>query len=284
MATVSGKLILPLMATTLVPVFINGCSSLMPAMQQESHRGVDKSPVETIAAVEKSQRELVRFDAAPLPRQAYSPSGEKLPYIQHPNPYTADVTTVPADARSTFVVASYLLRDGKLKDARTQFKKLTEKYPTLSGPWVKLAAIAEKREKYDEAANYYEKAIDVNENNVNAYIALGLLQRRQGQFTDAQNTYIKALNVWNDFPEAHLDLAILYDLYLNEPEAAQKHYEAYYFLTSERDEKVHKWLVEVRRRTGIEHSFIDIPPKETVEVPVEKPKNPSVATAAGTPG
>lgn len=272
------------MATTLVPVIINGCSSLMPAMQQGSDRGVVKSPVEINAAVEKSQRELVRFDAAPLPRQAYSPAGEKLPYIQQPNPYTADVTTVPADARSTFVVASYLLRDGNLKDARTQFKKLTEKYPTLSGPWVKLAAIAEKSEKYDEAVNYYEKAISANENNVNAYIALGLLQRRQGHFSDAQNTYIKALNVWNDFPEAHLDLAILYDLYLNEPEAAQKHYEAYCFLTSERDEKVHKWLVEVRRRTGIEHSFIDIPPKETVEVPVEKLNNPDVATAVGTPG
>jgi len=284
MATVSGKLILSLTVTTLVPVLINGCSSLMPAMQQGSDRGIVKAPVEINTAVKKSQRELARFDAAPLPRQAYNSTGEKLPYIQQPNPYITEASTIPPGARSTFVVASGLLRDGDLKGARTQFKKLTEKYQKLSGPWVKLGAIAEKREKYDEAANYYEKAIDVNENNVNAYIALGLLQRRQGQFTDAQNTYIKALNVWNDFPEAHLDLAILYDLYLNEPEAAQKHYEAYYFLTSERDEKVHKWLVEVRRRTGIEHSFIDIPPKETVEVPVEKADKPSVATAAGTPG
>lgn len=284
MATVSGKFILSLTATTLVPVLIIGCGPLMPAKQQGSSQGTGKAPVELNVAVDKSKRELVRFDSAPLPRLAYNQAGEKLPYIQQPNPYVTETTTIPADARSTFVVASYLLRDGNLKDARTQFKKLTEKYPTLSGPWFKLGAIAEKREKYDEAVKYYEKAISVNRNNVNAYIALGLLHRRQGYFSDAQNTYIKALNVWNDFPEAHLDLAILYDLYLNKPEAAQKHYEAYYFLTSGRDEKVHKWLVEVRRRTGIERSFIDIPPKESVEGPLEKPGKPSVATAAGTSG
>jgi tetratricopeptide (TPR) repeat protein len=124
----------------------------------------------------------------------------------------------------------------------------------------------------------------VNKNNVNAYIALGQLQRKQGYFSDAQNTYLEALNVWKDFPEAHLNLAILYDLYVNEPEEAQKHYEAYDFLTGRKDEKVKKWLVEVKQRTGIERSFIDIPPKEIVEVPVEKADDAGAAAGGGSSG
>ena len=132
---------------------------------------------------------------------------------------------------------------------------------------MKLGDIAEKNEDYDAAIKLYKKAISINKRNVNAYIALGLVQRKQGYFADAQKTYLDALHVWKDFPEAHLDLAILYDLYVNKPVEAQKHFEAYYFLTGSKDEKVRKWLVEVRRRTGIERSFIDNPPNDIAKVP-----------------
>jgi Flp pilus assembly protein TadD len=133
-----------------------------------------------------------------------------------------------------------------------------------------LGVIAEKEEKYDEAIGHYRKAISVNEKNVNAYLALGLVQRKQGHFADAHTTYVEALDVWRDFPEAHLNLAILYDLYVNQPEQAQRHYEAYQFLTGGKDRKVHKWLVEVKQRTGIDRSFIDIPPKGVAEVAVKE--------------
>ena len=179
-----------------------------------------------------------------------------------------------------YVVASSLLQQGRLKEARTQFLKLTEKYPSLSGPWVKLGTIAEREDKYDEAIKHYKEAINVNKNNVNAYIALGLVQRRQGYFSDAQTTYLAALDVWKDFPEAHLNLAILYDLYANKPEEAQKHYEAYSFLSGGKDEKVHKWLAEVKQRTGIEGSFIDNPPREIAEITIEEAEDPGVAAKA----
>jgi tetratricopeptide (TPR) repeat protein len=278
MATVSDKDLLTLKATLLASVFITGCSSLLPVERQASDTGnADR-------VVTSRQQVMTPADEVPLPRQAYDSIGEKVPYVPQPNPYTTATDAIPAEARSRFVVASGLLQEGKLKEARSQFKKLTEKYPTLSGPWIKLGAIAEKREKYDEAIRHYKKAISVNRNNVNAYIALGLLQRRQGYFSDAQHTYLDALNVWSDFPEAHLNLAILYDLYVNKPEEAQKHYEAYYFLTREKDEKVHKWLVEVKQRTGIERSFIDIPPKDIAKVHDRKADDPVAAAAAGSPG
>jgi Tfp pilus assembly protein PilF len=168
-----------------------------------------------------------------------------------------------------FVAASAQLKDGNLAGAREKFEKMTGKYPHLSGPWVRLGDIAQREGKHAEAAGHYRKAISLNKKNVNAYTALALVQRRQGQFNSAQNTLIAALDVWKDFPEAHLNLAILYDLYANRPEAAQKHYEAYYFLSGKQDKTAHKWLIEVKRRTGIEESFIDNPPAAFVASEVD---------------
>jgi tetratricopeptide (TPR) repeat protein len=264
MATVSVKN--PVTVTVLLwtSVYILGCSSMMPLEHRADEARNDDR-------VEQSRQQVMApAGEAPLPRQTYNSAGKKVPYVPLPNPYTTKAATIPAEAKAIFAAGSRQLQGGDLKGARAKFRRLTEKYPSLSGPWVKLGVIAEKREKYDEAIKCYKQAISVNKNNVNAYIALGLVQRRQGHFSDAQKSYLQALGVWRDFPEAHLNLAILYDLYANKPEEAQKHYEAYYFLTGMKNEKVHKWLVEVKRRTGIERSFIDVPPGNIAEVPVER--------------
>lgn len=261
MATVSGKFRFTLIVTVLAAASVSGCSSVMPIKQQSQEQG---NVVDTVTS---RQNQVITPANVPLPRQTYDSAGKRVPYVAAPNPYTTNDAAVPQEAKSIFVVANGLLRAGNVTGAKSKFRMLTEKYPTLSGPWVRLGAIAEKNEEYDEAIEHYKKAISVNKNNVNAYIALALLQRRQGYFSDAHNTYLDALTVWKDFPEAHLDIAILYDLYLNRAEEAQKHYEAYYFLGGEKDEKVKKWLVEVKQRTGIEVSFIDIRPAGNKEEP-----------------
>lgn len=258
MATVSGNFHLALAAAMLFSGVLSGCNAIMPARQQAI------ATDDRAAAAAGSQGAVIVEENAPLPRQEYNAAGVKVPYVPQPNPYTAGEEKVPAEARSIFTVAAHLQKRGDLDGAAAKYRTLTEKYPALSGPWVKLGEIAEKQSKHAAAISYYEKAISVNKNNVNARIALGLAQRKQGQFSAAQQAYLDALDLWKDFPEAHLNLAILYDLYINRPEAAQKHYEAYCFLLGEKDEKVRKWLVEVKHRTGIEGSFIDNPPANAV--------------------
>ncbi|MEN8130880.1 MAG: tetratricopeptide repeat protein [Pseudomonadota bacterium] len=278
MATVSDKSCFTLAAMLIASAFVSACGSLMPIEKQTADK-------EIIGETKESHQSAVEPDGdVPLPRQAYNAAGEKIPYLPLENPYNADTTVIPQEARTKFVMASSLLQKGDLKDARTRFQALTEKYPSLSGPWVKLGTIAEKNEKYDDAIKHYKKAVSVNRNNVNAYIALGLVQRKQGYFPDVQKTYRQALDVWRDFPEAHLNLAIFYDLYMDKAEEAQKHYEAYYFLTGQKDEKVRKWLVEVKRRTGIETSFIDIPPKKIEGTPTEKSEDTGVVAQTASPG
>jgi tetratricopeptide (TPR) repeat protein len=244
MATASDRTRLGL-SVVLFATVLGGCNALAPVR------------VETVQAA--------------LPRQDYDSAGKKIPYVAKPNPYLEQRDPLAVGARSEFVVADGMLRDNRLKEARRAFRKMTQTYPTLSGPWVKLGIIAERQERYDEAIAMYRKAIEANGDNVNAYNALALVQRRQGDLGAAQNTYRDVLEVWKDFPEAHLNLAILYDLYLNRPEQAQRHYEAYGFLTKGKNPNVRKWLAEVRQRTGIEQSFIDVPPTRVAIVPAGKP-------------
>jgi tetratricopeptide (TPR) repeat protein len=259
MATVSDNAPLTLATILLAQALVCGCTSMMGP----------SSGLSTAGAGDAAQKRTAHFakaaNPAPLPRQAYTSAGAKVPYEPEANPYLAHARSVPAEAQSLFVAANGMLERGDIEGARAKFVNLTERYPRLSGPWVKLGDIAELADQHDKAIEMYWKAISVNKKNVNAYIALGLAQRRQGLFSDARNTYVAALKLWKDFPEAHLNLAILYDLYLDMPEEAQKHFEAYHFLTGETDERVRKWLVEVRRRTGIERSFVDDPPANVKE-------------------
>lgn len=200
---------------------------------------------------------------APLPQQPYDAKGNKVAYEPAPNPYNQSPAPVPADAVARFQKANGLMAAEQYRDARKAFEAITRDYPDLSGPWLKLGELAEIGERLERAEKSYRKALEVNPENVNGYLALALFQRRAGEFEAARNTYLSALALWKDFPEAHRNLAILYDLYMNQPVQAQPHYEAYDFLTGGDDPQVADWLIEIRRRTGIETSFIDIPPPVT---------------------
>ncbi|WP_297790736.1 tetratricopeptide repeat protein [uncultured Marinobacter sp.] len=245
-------------------LLVSGCAALLPQPQDNSTVDETKASQPMVAGSPATQSDA----RAPLPQQAYTAEGEKIEYRAEPNPYTSSDSDVPQEARLAFQSASKLMAAEQYREARKAFKAMTRDFPTLSGPWVKLGEIADKRDNAPRAEAAYRKAIEVNPDNVNAYMALALHQRRQGDFDGARQTYVDALELWKDFPGAHLNLAILYDLYLNQPELAQPHYEAYDFLTKGNDPKVGNWLVEVRRRTGIETSFIDNPPPPP-ELPAE---------------
>ena len=192
-----------------------------------------------------------------LPRQSYDEKGVKIPYVPQENPYLAQTGTVSKGSVLLFIEARRALNAGDEKTAIQKLKVISDQDNSLAGPLVLLGDISMKHDRYAEAGDYYQQAIGVNTANINAYLGLGEAQRRLGKFTLAQNTYEQALQQWADFPEAHLNLAVLYDLYLNMPEKAQAHYEAYLFLTHNKSHVANQWYQEVQGRTGITTSFID---------------------------
>ena len=76
----------------------------------------------------------------------------------------------------------------------------------------------------------------------------GVLQRRDGNFAAARAAYERALTLDPTHADAERNLAILLDLYLDDPSAALPHYERCQALTQGTDKEVTAWLVELKTR------------------------------------
>lgn len=69
---------------------------------------------------------------------------------------------------------------------------------------------------------------------------LGIQARQRGDFAAAERWYQQALQQQADFAEAHLNLALLYELYLWQPAQALTHYQLYQQLTA--DPRAEGWI------------------------------------------
>ncbi|MFV9615434.1 MAG: tetratricopeptide repeat protein, partial [Gammaproteobacteria bacterium] len=59
---------------------------------------------------------------------------------------------------------------------------------------------------------------------------------------DAKKDYEKAIELKPDYSNAHYNLALLYDIYLQEMALAIKHYETYLSLIKKPDEATQEWV------------------------------------------
>jgi tetratricopeptide (TPR) repeat protein len=182
--------------------------------------------------------------------------GRERPYDASENPYLDIRSKVDKGSVLLFIEAKNAKRKGKLAVAKQKLGVIIKKDKSLSGPWSMLADIAVAENEFKLAVSYYKRAIEITPENVNAYTALATTKRLMGEYNASQNTLEIALKLWPDFPEAHLNLGILYDIYLNKPRQAQMHMEAYLYLTGYKNKQAEIWFKEVRSRTGITASFI----------------------------
>ncbi|WP_370979991.1 tetratricopeptide repeat protein [Agaribacterium sp. ZY112] len=215
-------------------VFLLGCNST-PQKDQ-----LDPEPKAELM-VSENYIPVVQKDKTGLP----------VPYVAAPNPYSGQKGRIDKEAIVQFIDAQRAYSAGNYAQAKIMAQSLTVNYKKLSGPWVLLGDIELEEKQLEAAEAAYATAIIVNQDNVNAYLKQALVQREQGEYLEAQNTLVEALQSWPDFPEAHLNLAIVYDLYLNHPIRAQRHYEAYQFLTDAKDANGQRWLEEIQVRTGL---------------------------------
>ncbi|HTF98612.1 MAG TPA: tetratricopeptide repeat protein [Cellvibrio sp.] len=194
-------------------------------------------------------------------------NGGLLPYTAKPNPYLAQRGRVKPESIAKYIDATRALKQKNYAHAEKMFTQLSESDDDLSGSWVGLGDVATEQTNYAKAVDHYGKALLVNPKNISAYLRLAHAQRLKGDFLGSQNTYARVLAVWPDCPEAHLNLAILYDVYLNHPLRAQKHMEAYQFLTGAKNDTVAKWLTEIQQRTGVPISLV-VEKKKAVSTPL----------------
>ncbi len=186
-----------------------------------------------------------------LPSPKTDKDGNSIPYVPAENPYVLQKGKIKKESIAKYIEATRATKQKQYSQAEVSLQELTSEDKNLSGPWVLLGDIATEQNNHEKAISNYQKALEINDKNVNAYLRLAKALRMKGEFLKAQNTYAKLLVLWRDCPEAHLNLAVLYDVFLNHPLRAQKHMEAYQYLTGGEDKNIASWLVEIQQRTGV---------------------------------
>ncbi len=186
-----------------------------------------------------------------IPSPKVDKKGIPIPYKMADNPYLERSGSINKTTVEQFITARRAMAANDLGTAEKLLLDILLKENKLSGPKVMLGDIEVARGELVKAEAYYLDAIATNNSNVNAYLRLAKVQRMQGGFVQAQNTYATVLALWPDFPEAHLNLGVLYDVYLNDGVKAQRHIEAYQFLTNGENQQVAVWLQELQKRTGL---------------------------------
>ncbi len=80
------------------------------------------------------------------------------------------------------------------------------------------------------------------------YNESGIALRRAGKFEEARQAYAKALDLDSGYAYAHLNLGILYDLYLQDADKAMTQYRRYGELVPAEAQTVQKWIADVQQR------------------------------------
>ncbi len=156
---------------------------------------------------------------------------------------------VNAAVQKEYTVALEYMQAQRYPEAIQLFKKVAQKDSRLSGPWVNMSIAYRTLGELEKADEVIEKAIKINPKNPYAYNQAGIIKREQGEFSEAMSMYQKALAEYPDYASAHLNLAILCDLYLQKIVCAKEHYQAYQTLGNDNNKQVVAWLSDLERRS-----------------------------------
>lgn len=156
---------------------------------------------------------------------------------------------VSAQWRRDYEHALGLLQANHLAEAERELTTLATREPRLAGPYANLGILYLRAGRATDAAKSLEFAISLHPRSA-YYNELGMVYRTEGRFDAAEQAYQHALALDPDYAYAHLNLGILYDLYLQQPERALPHYERYQALAPAEAGTVGKWIVDLKRRTS----------------------------------
>lgn len=156
--------------------------------------------------------------------------------------------TVNKESRRLYDQALVALQGARWAEAERMFLAVVRREPALAGPRANLGIVYAHTNRPAQAIESLRQAIRLNPDRAAYYNELGVVYRREGKFEDAERSYEKALEADRGYAYAHLNLAILYDLYLPHPEKALQHYERYRELTPSEAGTVTKWIVDLQQR------------------------------------
>jgi tetratricopeptide (TPR) repeat protein len=161
----------------------------------------------------------------------------------------SEAIPIPPRAAQQYSQALDLMKAGRSTDAELEFKQLSVAYPQFAGPQLNLGLLYLHDSRLPEAEAAFKAALALGPSNPVAGNELGIVDRKLGKFTEAEAAYQRAIAAEPNYAPAHLNLGVLYDLYLAEPQKALDQFERYIEIAGE-NKQVAGWVVELRKRVG----------------------------------
>ena len=150
-------------------------------------------------------------------------------------------TSLAAKTLSQYQSAIAEMKQKNWQAAITSFNEINKQQPSFLAPYLNKALAFYQLKKFDLAINALNSAEKITADNPYLYNLLGIMAREQGRFVDAEKHYQQALTIWPNYGEAHLNTAVLYELYRGDFAKAKTHYQAYLALTPN-DQQTKNWL------------------------------------------
>jgi len=132
----------------------------------------------------------------------------------------------PASKGDTQARLGYLaMNQRQFETARDHFEtalSLGVQREPLSQVHTALGNALTELDRFEEAVEQHEKALEQEPRYHEAWVNLGVTYRLMGEFDQAESCYLKALEIQPEYPELHASLGALY-LYKDDPEKALVH-------------------------------------------------------------
>jgi tetratricopeptide (TPR) repeat protein len=203
-----------------------------------------KRCAETAAAVL-----LLAACSGPAPRQYGTPahSNSAAALAVKPAP-AATADAVKGEPEQRFQAALKLMKDKQPQEAKDAFAGLAKDFPQYSGPLNDLGVLQAQGRQRDQAIASFARAIAADGKNAFAWGWLGILYREAGDYAHAEQAYRKAIELKPEDAAAHLNLAILCDVYLGRPAEALVQYREYQRIAGSGNLMVGVWIRQLELR------------------------------------